>query len=189
VTETIAYFCCVVAFAGFGYKLIQARHTQPLRRMWYLSGFGMCIALGILLLTPAMENAVGIEEPIGSLLNLAADLLKLGAMAFAVAFAHSLKLGEGKPIGWHAVLSWTVVVAETALFFLSDSYRVGEHTAAGPGRLGWFVAYNVLFLVYVGLLIRMRNIAAEKEMKLRFLPGPAQAPRQQPVLVLRRSAN
>ncbi len=46
------------------------------------------------------------------------------------------------------MLSWTTVVAETALFFLSDSYRVGEHTAAGPGRLGWFVAYNVLFLVY-----------------------------------------
>ncbi|WP_340683365.1 MAB_1171c family putative transporter [Amycolatopsis coloradensis] len=147
-TETIAYFCCVVAFAGFGYKLIQARHTQPARRMWFLSAFGMCIAGGIMLLTPAMENAVGVEEPMGSLLNLGADLLKIGAMAFAVAFARSLKLGEGKRIGWHAVLSWAVVVAETALFFLSDSYRVGDHTAAGPGRLGWFVAYNALFLVY-----------------------------------------
>ncbi|MEU9687731.1 MAB_1171c family putative transporter [Amycolatopsis japonica] len=150
-TETIAYFCCVVAFAGFGYKLIQARHTQPRRRMWFLSAFGMCIAGGIMLLTPAMENAVGVEEPIGSLLNLAADLLKIGAMAFAVAFAHSLKLGEGKRIGWHALLSWAVVAAEIALFFLSGSYRVGEHTAAGPGGLGWFVAYNVLFLVYGGI--------------------------------------
>ncbi|OXM57780.1 hypothetical protein CFP71_06440 [Amycolatopsis thailandensis] len=147
-TETIAYFCCVVACAGFGYKLIQARHTQPVRRMWFLSAFGMCIAGGIMLLTPAMENAVGVEEPIGSLLNLAADVLKIGAMAFAVAFAHSLKLGEGKRIGWHALLSWVVVGAEIVLFFLSDSYRVGEHTAAGPGRLGWFVAYNVLFLAY-----------------------------------------
>ncbi|MEV7556003.1 MAB_1171c family putative transporter [Amycolatopsis sp. NPDC089917] len=147
-TETIAYFCCVVACAGFGYKLIQARNTQPVRRMWFLSGFGMCIAGGIMLLTPAMENAVGVEEPIGSLLNLAADVLKIGAMAFAVAFAHSLKLGEGKRISRHAMLSWIVVAAEIALFFLSDSYRVGVHTAAGPGRLGWFVAYNVLFLVY-----------------------------------------
>ncbi|MFI6305154.1 MAB_1171c family putative transporter [Amycolatopsis thailandensis] len=147
-TETIAYFCCVVACAGFGYKLIQARHTQPVRRMWFLSAFGMCIAGGIMLLTPAMENAVGVEEPIGSLLNLAADVLKIGAMAFAVAFAHSLKLGEGKRIGWHALLSSGVVGAEIVLFFLSDSYRVGEHTAAGPGRLGWFVAYNVLFLAY-----------------------------------------
>ncbi|RSN65105.1 hypothetical protein DMH01_01515 [Amycolatopsis sp. WAC 04182] len=147
-TETIAYFCCVVAFAGFGYKLIQARHTQPSRRMWFLSGFGMCIAGGIMLLTPAMENAVGVEEPVGSLLNLAADLLKIGAMAFAVAFARSLKLGEGKRIGWHARLSWAVVAAEIVLFVLSGSHRVGEHTAAGPGGLGWFVAYNVLFLVY-----------------------------------------
>ncbi|AGM08659.1 MAB_1171c family putative transporter [Amycolatopsis keratiniphila] len=169
--ETIAYFCCVVAFAGFGYKLIQARHTQPRRRMWFLSAFGMCIAGGIMLLTPAMENAVGVEEPVGSLLNLAADLLKIGAMAFAVAFAHSLKLGEGKRIGWHAVLSWTVVAAEIALFFLSGSYRVGEHTAAGPGGLGWFVAYNVLFLVY-GLISLLTFSIVFARFALHADPGP-----------------
>ncbi|MFD5245594.1 MAB_1171c family putative transporter [Amycolatopsis sp. NPDC058340] len=170
-TETIAYFCCVVAFAGFGYKLIQARHTQPRRRMWFLSAFGMCIAGGIMLLTPAMENAVGVEEPVGSLLNLAADLLKIGAMAFAVAFARSLKLGEDKRIGWHAVLSWTVVAAEITLFFLSGSHRVGEHTAAGPGGLGWFVAYNVLFLVY-GLISLLTFSLVFARFALHADPGP-----------------
>jgi hypothetical protein len=36
------------------------------------------------------------------------------------------------------------------------------------------VVLDILFVVYVGLLIRMRNLAAEREMKLTFLPraGP-----------------
>jgi hypothetical protein len=34
---------------------------------------------------------------------------------------------------------------------------------------------DVLFLAYVGLLIRMRNLAAEREMKLTFLPPAALA--------------
>ena len=45
-----------------------------------------------------------------------------------------------------------------------------------------------LFLGYLALLVRMRNIAAEREMKLRFLPPPAPRPQPAPVL-LRRSAN
>jgi hypothetical protein len=34
-----------------------------------------------------------------------------------------------------------------------------------------FAAFAVLLMAYVGLLIRLRNLAAEREMKLRFLPG------------------
>jgi hypothetical protein len=40
--------------------------------------------------------------------------------------------------------------------------------------------------VYVALLIRLRNLEAEREMKLRFLPPPRA---QEPTLLLRRPAN
>jgi hypothetical protein len=46
---------------------------------------------------------------------------------------------------------------------------------------------DVLFAIYVALLIRLRNTAAEREMKLRFLPGSQQT--VEPALALRRSAN
>lgn len=58
----------------------------------------------------------------------------------------------------------------------------------GFGMLwGAHFALDLAFLGYVGLLVRMRNLAAEREMKLRFLPGPAV--QAEPVLALRRSAN
>lgn len=45
-----------------------------------------------------------------------------------------------------------------------------------------------LLLGYVALLVHVRNVAAEREMKLRFLPATSQ-PQPQPALLLRRSAN
>jgi hypothetical protein len=36
-------------------------------------------------------------------------------------------------------------------------------------------AVDILVIVYIGLLIRQRNLAAEREMKLRFLPPAALA--------------
>ena len=56
---------------------------------------------------------------------------------------------------------------------------------------------DVLFVVYVAALVRVRNIAAEREMKLRFMPAPRRPgpaidlrdPRPAPALALRRSAN
>jgi hypothetical protein len=45
---------------------------------------------------------------------------------------------------------------------------------------------GLLLAAYVAVLIHLRNLAAEREMKLRFLPPP-QA--QEPALLLRRSAN
>ncbi|MHB8669821.1 MAG: hypothetical protein ACYDAD_04555 [Acidimicrobiales bacterium] len=45
---------------------------------------------------------------------------------------------------------------------------------------------DVLLLAYVALLVRMRNLAAEREMKVRFLPGSSAG--LEPAL-LRRSAN
>jgi hypothetical protein len=37
------------------------------------------------------------------------------------------------------------------------------------------VALDLIFVAYIGLLIRMRNLAAEREMKLTFLPTGAPA--------------
>lgn len=54
------------------------------------------------------------------------------------------------------------------------------------------LVFDVLLVAYVAMLIRQRNAAAEREMKVRFLPGPVSLEpammRQEPVL-LRRSAN
>jgi hypothetical protein len=38
------------------------------------------------------------------------------------------------------------------------------------------VVIDVLFVAYIALLIRMRNVAAERDMKLTFLPSNAVAP-------------
>jgi hypothetical protein len=51
---------------------------------------------------------------------------------------------------------------------------------------GLHLILDVAFAGYVAMLVRMRNAAAERDMKLRFLPGPVQA---EPALLLRRSAN
>jgi hypothetical protein len=48
-------------------------------------------------------------------------------------------------------------------------------------------AVAVLLFAYIALLVRARNIAAEKELKLAYLPQPA--PASETALLLRRSAN
>ncbi|MDP8975884.1 MAG: hypothetical protein M3N28_05890 [Actinomycetota bacterium] len=45
-----------------------------------------------------------------------------------------------------------------------------------------------LFLGFVAMLVHVRNIAAEKEMKLRILPQPVVRPQPVPVFAMRRSA-
>jgi hypothetical protein len=59
-----------------------------------------------------------------------------------------------------------------------------------PGmRVMWglHLVLDALFVAYVALLVRMRNLAAEREMKVRFLPHAAPAP--EPAFAMRRSAN
>ena len=59
---------------------------------------------------------------------------------------------------------------------------------SGPALWALHLLIDGLFVGYLGLLVRMRNLAAEREMKLRFLPTPP--PRPEPAtLLLRRSAN
>jgi MFS family permease len=58
-----------------------------------------------------------------------------------------------------------------------------------PGlRILWglHVALDVLIAAYVVMLIRRRNVLAEREMKLRFLPASGTA---EPALLLRRTGN
>ena len=60
--------------------------------------------------------------------------------------------------------------------------------AIPPMRVLWalHLVLDGMFVAYVVMLVRMRNITAEREMKVRFLPAgrPPEA-----VLALRRSAN
>lgn len=58
------------------------------------------------------------------------------------------------------------------------------------------VVADLLCVAYIGLLIRQRNVRAEREMKLRFLPSPAAAGvgagaarGSEPALLLRRTGN
>jgi hypothetical protein len=48
------------------------------------------------------------------------------------------------------------------------------------------VALDVAFVAYVAMLVRARNLATERDLKVRFLPT---AGRSQPQLLLQRSAN
>jgi hypothetical protein len=54
-----------------------------------------------------------------------------------------------------------------------------------PTMLLVHAAVDVLLVAYVALLIRQRTLAAEREMKVRFLPGP----QAMPPTMLRRSVN
>lgn len=46
---------------------------------------------------------------------------------------------------------------------------------------------DLLFVAYCGMLVRARNLATEREMKVRYLPGPMMAP--EGALLLRRSGS
>jgi len=55
------------------------------------------------------------------------------------------------------------------------------------GMMLWVhLALDVAFVAYVALLVRVRNLATERELKVRFLPTVSSP---QPQLLLRRSAN
>ncbi len=55
------------------------------------------------------------------------------------------------------------------------------------GKMMWVhLALDLAFVAYVALLVRVRNLAAERELKVRFLPTVTNP---QPQLLLRRSAN
>lgn len=173
-TETLAYFLCVLGFAGFSYKLIDARGSQPPRRMWYMAGFGVCIALGILVLTPAMEALAGGGVVYDRFATLAGDEFKLGAMAFAVAFVRSMRLGEGARLGWHAVLTFCTLTAEAVLYLIAQPSRMGDLTRLTSGGLPFFVAYELVFLVY-GLVSLAFLIVVFARFAVAAEPGPLRA--------------
>ncbi|GAB3157179.1 hypothetical protein GCM10027258_65340 [Amycolatopsis stemonae] len=155
--ETLAYYLCVVGFAGFGYKLVEARHSQPVRTMWYLAGFGICIATGILVLTPAMTALVGPGPVAEWVLTLAGDELKLGAIGFAVAFTQSVWRGEGARLAPHALFTVATMALLAVCFTLSAPKRVGDDTVFSGSGLPFALADKALFLLYslvsLGLLI------------------------------------
>ena len=49
------------------------------------------------------------------------------------------------------------------------------------------LSLDLLFVAYCGMLVRARNLATEREMKVRYLPGPMVAP--EGTLLLRRSGS
>ncbi|MFF1609243.1 MAB_1171c family putative transporter [Amycolatopsis sp. NPDC058278] len=146
--ETLAYYLCTAGFAGFGYKLIEARRSQPVRTMWFLAGFGICIAGGILVLTPAMSALAGPGPVAEWILSLAGDELKLGAIGFAVAFTQSVWRGDGARLAPHALFTAATMVLLAACFALSGPRRVGDDTVFSDAGLPFAVGDKVLFLVY-----------------------------------------
>ncbi|MEU0796659.1 MAB_1171c family putative transporter [Amycolatopsis sp. NPDC005961] len=155
--ETLAYHLCLVGFAGFGYKLVEARRSQPVRTMWLLAGFGICIATGILVLTPAMAALAGPGPVAEWVLSLAGDELKLGAIGFAVAFTQSVWRGEGARLAPHALFTGASMVLLAVCFTLSKPRRVGDDTVFSDAGVGFALADKIVFLAYslisLGLLI------------------------------------
>ncbi|SEF35738.1 hypothetical protein SAMN05421837_108333 [Amycolatopsis pretoriensis] len=155
--ETLAYHLCLVGFAGFGYKLVEARRSQPVRTMWFLAGFGICIATGIIVLTPATAALAGPGPVAEWVLSLAGDELKLGAIGFAVAFTQSVWRGEGARLAPHALFTGATMVLLAVCFTLSRPRRVGDDTVFSPDGLPFALADKVVFLVYslisLGVLI------------------------------------
>ncbi|MFJ7218261.1 MAB_1171c family putative transporter [Amycolatopsis sp. NPDC098790] len=155
--ETLAYHLCLVGFAGFGYKLVEARRSQPVRTMWFLAGFGICIATGIVVLTPATAALAGPGPVAEWVLSLAGDELKLGAIGFAVAFTQSVWRGEGARLAPHALFTGATMVLLAVCFALSEPRRVGDDTVFSADGLPYALADKVVFLVYslisLGLLI------------------------------------
>ncbi|WP_206787321.1 MAB_1171c family putative transporter [Amycolatopsis sp. MtRt-6] len=147
-TETLAYYLCLAGFAGFGYKLIEARRSQPVRTMWFLAGFGICIATGILVLTPAMSALAGPGPVAEWVLSLAGDELKLGAIGFAVAFTQSVWRGERARLAPHALFTGATMVLLAVCFALSEPRRVGDDTVFSDAALPYALADKVVFLAY-----------------------------------------
>ncbi|HUF32170.1 MAG TPA: hypothetical protein VMN58_03040 [Acidimicrobiales bacterium] len=52
--------------------------------------------------------------------------------------------------------------------------------------LALHLVLDLLFVGYIVMLVQVRNMAAERDMKVRFLPGPASV---EPAMLLRRSAS
>ncbi|MFI5609382.1 MAB_1171c family putative transporter [Amycolatopsis sp. NPDC051903] len=146
--ETLAYLACVLGFAGFGVKLLEAGRDQPARTLWYLAGFGICIAFGIAEGMPAMDALAGDERWYADYSPLAGDLAKFGAIGFTVAFTRSMRFGAAARLGRHAVLSWGVIATEVVLFVLARPRRSGEDTVVPAAGRPFFVAYELVFIAY-----------------------------------------
>ncbi|EOD66541.1 MAB_1171c family putative transporter [Amycolatopsis vancoresmycina] len=146
--ESLAYYLCLAGFAGFGYKLIEARGSQPPRTMWFLAGFGICIATSIVVLTPAMSALAGPGPVAEWVLSLAGDELKLGAIGFAVAFTQSVWRGEGARLAPHALFTGATMVLLAVSFALSAPRRVGDDTVFSGAGLPFALADKALFLLY-----------------------------------------
>jgi hypothetical protein len=175
VIETLAYHLCLVGFAGFGYKLVEARRGQPVRTMWLLAGFGICIATGIVVLTPAMAALAG-QGPVAEwVLSLAGDELKLGAIGFAVAFTQSVWRGEGARLAPHALFTGAAMVLLAVCFTLSEPRRVGDDTVFSGAGLPFALADKLVFLAYslisLGLLIAVFARSAWHAEPARCAPG------------------
>lgn len=75
----------------------------------------------------------------------------------------------------------------TLLMGMGTTFVLAMVVSSTPLWMLHFVM-DALFLGFVAMLVRVRNIAAEKEMKLRLLPQPAVRPQPVPAFAMRRSA-
>lgn len=120
----------------------------------------------------------------------------------AVRPAHSLRSGTSRYLGTPAARASYVAAPlrrstarqrtlqrRRTVFFTLGAACLGSLLLGFVPGLSVLLKVNIvldlLFVAYVALLVRMRNLSAEREMKVRFLPT---AP-PEPALLLRRSAN
>jgi hypothetical protein len=161
-------------------------------------------------LLPPILRARSEHRPSGSISDFRRQLHVLGRSTPA-GFVHTTgQNGQTGQIPGRVVPFRPVAVAGPATFRPGAPLRLGRHrqtikrrrdifvgllvAMAGslvlgflePLRILWSIhlVVDVLFVAYVGALVYLRNLAAEREMKVRFLPTHA-AP--EPALLLRRT--
>jgi hypothetical protein len=108
----------------------------------------------------------------------------------AMPLGHQAGLGLGRPLG-RPVSQKELVRRRRANILFGLLGAMGVTLLGGllvSKLLLLHVVLDVLFVAYCAMLVRARNLAAEREMKVRYLPGPGAMAPDQPFL-LRRSGS
>lgn len=137
------------------------------------------------------RRQLGVLQRTGPNIVSPANVLRTGEPSPVPGLAppHRLAPRSPRPAHQAAARERTIRRRRDVLVFLSCGTLGALLLGVLPSfRMVWVVAavLGAAICVYVGLLVRMRSLAAEREAKLAYLP---ETPRPEPALTLRRSVN
>lgn len=154
----------------------------------------LAVIWAAVLIPPALKNRAE-SSPVDSIGNFRRQLntLQRTGPSAGPSPAHRIAPYSSTGVATVAVRSQSLTLSEARarrrmiLSALAAAVPVTFLMAVFSGGIVWMVQLMVDLALgaYVAMLVKVRNEAAEREMKVRFLPGPAVAPA--PELALRRS--